>query len=274
MNITQTLESITVRTDDALLFESLGKKIKENFLNCVGNRDKIIVFYNENELVQRRYFLKLISKIYSKISNQSVNFLFTYHKNIKLVYKKANSIQALLNIPIKFDKNSILIDLQNSEELFNKYLMKSLGEIEYEYFDTKKTLIISLKSSDKIEILDSIFNFKEHLKYMVNFIFEKDDFESFKKRIKIQNSKNYVRRFSMLASLLEEHFETLGCSANDDFETVRASYLNLTKIYHPDRHSKKPLEIQKAYTDKFQKIGIAYESLKPYFKEQDNFISA
>ena len=88
------------------------------------------------------------------------------------------------------------------------------------------------------------------------------------------NSKEYKRKFSMLASLLEEHFHTLGCEVGDDYETVRASYLNLTKVYHPDRHATKSDKIKKDYTDKFQKIGLAYEALKPYFKEQKNYINS
>ncbi|CUU71707.1 adenylosuccinate lyase [Campylobacter hyointestinalis] len=274
MNITQTLESITITTDDDSLFLSLADKIKENFTNSIKSRDKVILFYNENELVQRKYFLKLIGKIYEKTSNDKIDFLFTHHKNIKLVYKKANSVQILININIKFDKNHIIFDLSKSDDIFNKYLIKCVGTMKYEFFKNENLLSVSVDKAEKLDIFDSLFSFKEHIKYAVNFNFDEGEYESFKKRIKIQNSKNYVRRFSMLASLLEEHFETLGCNANDDFETVRAKYLNLTKMYHPDRHLQKTIEIQKNYTDKFQKIGLAYEALKPYFREQDNFISA
>ncbi|TWO19845.1 adenylosuccinate lyase [Campylobacter hyointestinalis] len=274
MNITQTLESITITTDDDSLFLNLADKIKENFTNSIKSRDKVILFYNENELVQRKYFLKLIGKIYEKISNDKIDFLFTHHKNIKLVYKKANSVQILININIKFDKNHIIFDLSKSDDIFNKYLIKCVETMKYEFFKNENLLSVSVDKAEKLDIFDSLFSFKEHIKYAVNFNFNESEYESFKKRIRIQNSKNYVRRFSMLASLLEEHFETLGCNANDDFETVRAKYLNLTKMYHPDRHLQKTIEIQKSYTDKFQKIGLAYEALKPYFREQDSFISA
>ena len=81
-----------------------------------------------------------------------------------------------------------------------------------------------------------------------------------------------MSRFSALANLLEENFEILGCSKNDDFATVRQNYLSLANIYHPDRHSNKSIAIQEEYAKKFKNIQSAYESLKPYFKNQENFV--
>ncbi len=76
----------------------------------------------------------------------------------------------------------------------------------------------------------------------------------------------------MLANLLEENFGILGCKKDDDFETIRQSYLSLVNIYHPDRHANKNPLIQEEYAKKFKNIQSAYESLKPYFKNQENFV--
>ncbi|RUT51062.1 adenylosuccinate lyase [Campylobacter fetus] len=274
MQITQTLESITITTDDCDLFLNLSNKIRQSFANAIGNRDKVIIFYNENELVQRKYFLKLIGKIYANSVGKGIDFLLTHHKNIKLVYKKPNSLQILINVDVKFENSRVVLDLKNSEDLFTKYLIRGLGDTRHEYFESKNILVISPKTTEDVELLDNILHFREHLKYIVNFNYDKKAYDEFKKRAKILTSKTYIRRFSMLANLLEEHFETLGCKATDDFETVRTNYLNLTKVYHPDKHAGKPNEVQKSYIDKFQKIGLAYEALKPYFKEQKSFISA
>lgn len=272
MEIVQTLESISIFTDEDEIFVKLCEKIKENFKDCLKGRDKAIIFYNENELIQRKYFLKLVSKIYEKRAGKGANISHLCHKTIKLIYKKANSLQINIDIGVKFSKNSAIFDLSKSDENFNKYLLKSIASLRYEIF--KNILKVNIDNSDKIAILDNIFDLKEHIKYIVNFHFDEAEYERFKNRINAQNSKDFARRFDMLASLLEEHFLALGCSVNDDFETVRSKYLALTKIYHPDKHLGEPPQIRQNFTDKFRQIGLAYEALKPYFREIDNFISA
>ena len=82
------------------------------------------------------------------------------------------------------------------------------------------------------------------------------------------NSKGYKMRFNALASLLEEHFATLECSVGDDFNTVRAQYLRLSKLYHPDHASGNEQELG----SKFQEISFAYETLKPFFVEEDKYL--
>lgn len=273
MRIVEGFESISIITDDGDLFVNLGSKIKNNFFNAISSRDKVILFYNEIERIQRKYFLHLIGTIYTKLTG-SVLELQCANKNIKLIYKKSNSLQIVLNIDVRFDKANLIFDLKNSEELFNKYLIHYLKGVRQEYFKEQNILVLTLESAEQINIFDNLFSFNEHLKYTVNFNFDSGEFEKFKKRVSILSSDKFTKRFSMLANLLEEHFKTLGCSIDDDFDKVRSNYLELTKIYHPDRHSLEPKEVQKNYMDKFQKIGFAYESLKPYFREQEHFISA
>lgn len=274
MKITQTLESITIVTDDCDLYLNLIYKIRQSFANVIGSRDRIIIFYSENELIQRKYLLKFIANLYKKTVGSGVEFWLTHHKNIKLVYKNPTSLQVLIDIDIRFEESKVLFDLKNSEELFAKYLMRGFNDANCEYYSRQNWLLFTPQSLRDIESLSNIINSREHLKYVVNFNYDKEEFERFKRRFNVLNSKEYKRRFSMLATLLEEHFHTLGCEVGDDYETVRASYLNLTKVYHPDRHATKSDKIKKDYTDKFQKIGLAYEALKPYFKEQKNYINS
>ncbi|ARR00916.1 adenylosuccinate lyase [Campylobacter porcelli] len=274
MEITQTLESITIVTDDCDLYLNLIYKIRQSFANVIGTRDRIIIFYNENELIQRKYLLKFIANLYRKTVGSGVEFWLTHHKNIKLIYKNPTSLQILIDIDIKFEDSKVLFDLKNSEELFAKYLMRGFNDANCDYFPRQNWLFFTPKSQKDIDTLSNIINIKEHLKYTVNFNYNKDEFELFKRRFNALNSKEYKRKFTMLATLLEDHFHTLGCEVGDDYDTVRASYLNLIKIYHPDRNAIKSDEIKKSYTDKFQKIGLAYEALKPYFQEQKNFIKS
>ena len=68
MNITQTLESLSILTDSDALFCELRALISKNFTKTLANKDKIISFYEESEIPQRKCFLKFIKKLYEKYS--------------------------------------------------------------------------------------------------------------------------------------------------------------------------------------------------------------
>ena len=267
MEITKTTQTAVITTDDSELFSNLSSKLRENFAKTLASRNKIMAFFGENEQVQKKYFFKLVAKIFSRTNDCEYDFDNINATQIKIVLKKENSLQIMLNIKVKFDKNQAIFDPSNSQELFNKYLVKSLQSVQYTEF--KNIMSFNFKDKKQLEKLENILNHRNHLRYIVDFDFDKDKFEAFKKKISVQNSPKYRRRFRILANLLSEHFEALGVSVYDDFDTVRASYLELSKVYHPDRNSG-----GKKFADKFQKISVAYEALKPFYKEQDSFIKA
>lgn len=265
MQVKSISQNLVITTDDSELFINLGSKMRENFQAAIGSCNKIIAFCRENELIQKKYFLKLVSKIYARKNGENIDISDT-KEQIKLIFQKANSLQILLNIKVKFQKNSVIFDIKNSDDLFNRYLIKSLHGVEYEEFSN--LLVFNFSNVLQLGLLENILNYREHLKYIVDFTYENQDYKMFKKRIEVLDSPTYQKRFGMLANLLEEHFETLGVSADDDFNTVRSSYLELSKIYHPDRYGSNKIDC----ADKFRKISVAYEALKPFYKEQDEFI--
>lgn len=271
MTITQTLESISIKTSDDDTFLKLKELLEKNFKNIISSKGKIISFYDENEIIQRRYFLKFISKLYSK-QGKDINLYSTHHKAIKLEYRRENSLKIVLNTKAFFKNTSII--LKKSDQLFDKYIIKSLKNNGINYQNDEKNIVINPNKNTDFTILDYLLFNKEHLRFFVNFDFDEKEYEKLKFRINNQKSEKFLRKFSMLANLLEEHFQTLGCNLNDDYSAIRNSYLELSKIYHPDKHQDKSELIKSSYSKKFQEISIAYESLKPYFREQESFLSA
>lgn len=257
--------SIVISTSDDELFMSLASKMRSCFERSIGSKQKIIAFYNVNELVQRRYFLKLISKIFERINSTSLDFTNSQNADIKLVFKKANSIKILINLPMYFDKNSVIFDVKFADNLLKKYLVKMIGA---KHDGLSHILRFIIGDASELERLSDIISFKEHLNYTLNFIYDQKAYGEFCKIIGTIDSCAYKRRFTMLASLLEEHFIMLGCNLDDGFETVRANYLHLSKLYHPDSANKLNADNAKL-REKFQEINFAYEALKPYFAEQD-----
>ena len=70
MQLTFTPDLCSIFLKDEITYYRLQQIIDKHFPHRVGRKDKIILFPKEDELHQRRYFLKLISKLYQKNQNQ------------------------------------------------------------------------------------------------------------------------------------------------------------------------------------------------------------
>ncbi|MGB2553562.1 adenylosuccinate lyase [Campylobacter sp. MOP51] len=274
MDVKQTLESLSIETTDSKLFCELKSVMNKNFSKTLGQKHKVISFYDESELVQRKYFFKFISKLYQKAHSQELDIKFAEYKTIKLLYKQPNSLKIIISADVKFAKNEVNFRFEKPNALFISYISQKFKNSEIFTDENQDNLTIIIKNSSQTKGLDELFSKNEHMYFAVNFNYKQSEFIKFKREINIQNSQKFVKRFSALAGLFDEHFKTLECDINSSFQSVRSRYLELVKIYHPDRHAGKSAKIQDEYRMKFENIQNAYESLKTYFKEQEIFISA
>lgn len=55
MQIVKSPEMVSINLDDSLVYYRLQTIIEKNFPSKIGRKNKIILFYKEEELVQRRY---------------------------------------------------------------------------------------------------------------------------------------------------------------------------------------------------------------------------
>jgi len=65
-------------------------------------------------------------------------------------------------------------------------------------------------------------------------------------------------------SRLDQYYEVLGCSKEDDFETIKRAYKNLSKKFHPDAVEGKGLDAEfvSFATKRMQEINEAYVYIK------------
>ena len=273
MQVKQTLESLSILTDNDILFCELRDLINKNFTKILSNKNKVISFYEENEMPQRKCFLKFIKKLYEKQSQDQLDVRFANYKTIKLGLIQKNTLAPVINLRISFIKNEAKFELKDTLcKNFADYISESLVKSGINFNKNDDFLNIIISNDNDISMLNKLLAKKNYPKFSINFVYDEKEYKIFKHNIKIRSSAKFMSRFSALANLLEENFELLGCSKNDDFTTVRQNYLSLANIYHPDRHSNKSIAIQEEYAKKFKNIQSAYESLKPYFKNQENFV--
>ena len=272
MNVTQTMETLSIQTRDDGLFFELRSLISKNFNKTLAGKGKIISFYDESELPQRKYFLKFLKRIYEKDGQKTLDVNSAQNKTIKLNYVQQNTLAPIIFIGVDFIRDQVIFNFEQPQNLFISYLLQSFKNPPNHFNKKTNSLNIKLTSNSDLDTLSSLFARKEHLKFIVEFDYEELKFQNFRQNFKPQESLRFATRFSALAGLLTENFEILNCDKNSTFEEVRENYLSLVKLYHPDRHSDKPSGIKEGYRLKFEKIQAAYDALKPFFKTQENFI--
>lgn len=252
--------------------------IDRNFTNKIGRKNKIIIFPIEEEDIQRKYLLKLVSKIYKRqnpdISDEEIKRLKeSYQCTIKLTLELKNQILPDLKINVKFDDNqAIVFLLENNNRLFVNYIKNYFKGDLIQYRARTYTLNIFPNSEHSLLRLQKLFSKREHMAWYITFNYNLNEYNAFSDYWFKKASRK--RRFRSLNYMLEEYFIALGCTQDDPYQKVRQRYLQLVKMYHPDRHaSNKNTQVVLYYRQKFDRVQTAYEILKTYFQDDEQTAS-
>jgi len=258
--------------DDAKTFYHIQNIIEKNFSKKIGRKNKTIIFKQEDESVQRRYFLKLINKIYKR-KNQIVDedtskrIKNSIDKNIKITHLKSNQLQQQLKISVKIEDNYIIIfDFEAKNSILVTYLKNYFKDHLVKYKLRNNTVTIYPHSEITSKLLEKLLNQKEIIGCYVDFNYNINDFLAYKHSLTKKMERK--KKFNALFSLLEEYYDVLNCKADDTFETIRKNYIKLVKKYHPDTITHKNPSLTSHYNDKFQTIQHAYEMIKVHFEHE------
>jgi len=258
--------------DDASTFYHLQNTIEKNFSKRIGRKDKTILFKQEDEEVQRRYFLKLIDKIYRRknelfCEKTSIDIKKALDKTIKITHLKSNQLQQQLKITMKIEDNyAVVFDIGSKNSVLVSYLRNYFKNHLIKYRLKNNTVTLYPHSNNTAKLLEKLLNQKELIGCYVDFSYDINDFLVYKKSLTKKMDRR--KKFNALFSLLEEFYEVLECKADDSFETIRKNYLTLVKQYHPDTISHTNPSLASHYSDKFQTIQHAYEMIKVHFEHE------
>ena len=144
MNITQTLESLSILTDSDALFCELRALISKNFTKTLANKDKIISFYEESEIPQRKCFLKFIKKLYEKQGNE-LDVTFAKYKTIKLSLVQRNALTNIYNIDIEFLYGEMIFTLNNTPRAFASYILQNFKDNESKFDEKNHKFSLKIK---------------------------------------------------------------------------------------------------------------------------------
>lgn len=265
------LIAITIQ-EDSKTFYYLQNLINKNFKKKIGKKEKIIIFRQNEEKIQRKYFLKLISKIYKRknlyVTGEELEKIkCSYDKNIKLSLLKANQISQCIDIDVKIDDNYVvLLHFNMDYPILISYLKNYFKNHLATYRKKTRILTIYPNSAKTIELLENLLSQNELIGSYVKFNYSKKEYEEYK--LVLNEKQNRKKRYFALFSLLEEYYGILGCGKLDTFDTIRKRYLKLVKQYHPDRLGSADLSLNRYYRKKFLDIQNAYEMLKVHYSHQ------
>lgn len=276
ISFSQDMLAITLE-DDTKTFYHLQNIVEKNFKKWIGRKNKTIIFKQESEDIQRKYFLKLLNKMYIRLNSTpskkiSEEILDSIDKSIKIVHLKSNQIQQRLKIDIKIKDNyALLFLLSGNNSILVSYLKNYFKDHLVQYRLKNNTLTIYPKSEKTAELFENLLQKEEIIGCYVEFKYDIDEIIEYKKTLR--DKINRKRKFNALFSLLEDYYKVLECKSEDSFEVVRKNYLKLVKKYHPDRVTDKNSNKMAMYIKKFQNIQEAYEMIKVHFEHQRKYVA-
>ncbi|ACZ12046.1 adenylosuccinate lyase [Sulfurospirillum deleyianum] len=270
LSLTHDMLAITIQ-EDSKTFYYLQNIADKHFCKKIGRKEKMIIFKEEDEIVQRRYFLKLLSKIYLRKTDDSENahtIENALDKSIKISLLKSNQVLQKMNIHLVIEDNyAVVFHLGSHNTLFASYLKSYFKDHLVRIRPKNGTITLYPNSDVTVRLLEKLLVQKELFGCFVHFTCNEEALALYKKSLLAKRVKR--QRYNALFSLLEEYFGILGCRVEDSFEMIRRNYLSLVKKYHPDSCGLYDGDLHVKYVAKFQEIQNAYEMLKVHFKHTE-----
>lgn len=265
MQVVQTLKTINIDTDDVSVFYYFKDLIIKNFSKVVGRRNKVFSFFEENEIPQRRYFLKVLNQKCLKNDGEGIKNIQEAHlKTIKLNLRQENAMKPVIFIEVRFFGRNILMKLNSNERIFITYVKNYFKNHNFDYNEENLILMLECKGRKTLELFETFADKSEHLKYCVSFDVDRDEYEKFCQSA--CDKQNTEWKFNALAKLFNGYFNILGCTPQNDLSEIRQKYLVMAKLYHPDFYQGKSAPEQAYYREQFERIQIAYDNLKALYR--------
>ena len=154
------------------------------------------------------------------------------------------------------ENSQVCLKLSRPNRLVRRYLTSLFQDFLLSY--TKQEVFLDSGSPYFWEKLIGAISQKVIHNVVLDF-----DYETFKTHNTFECFEEYLTKDE---KLLKKSYKILGCSYNDDFESVKNRYIKLAKLYHPDNVYGQDKKIIDGYTEKFRIIKEAYENIKTNFR--------
>lgn len=261
--INHTENMILARVDarDAAYSAYIKSYISKNFKFFIHLRDSILVFPKSEDKSKRQFFMSCLLNNLNKNKNEKINIEF--NPDVPFFVEFANSKEALTpKVIVKCYKDSVFFRFSDETRRVVEFLRTSLLGMKIDVDYHEKVAKVKVKNKEEYALIRKVLakkiKFNDFLQ--VKFAYNEEELIRLNSYAKTSKKRFYADYFQDNSE--ENYLAELNSRRGDSFEAIRQRYLELIKIYHPDRVYGKDDETVRRYTAKFRRVQNAFEQIK------------
>jgi len=246
-------KTVTIKVSkENIHFKTLEHYIRKNFQRVLRTNSSLLLIHSSEEQVMRNYMLQWVKNLI-KIDTDLQN-----HDKlpVKIDFSNKNEIVHYLNIHIRLLQNKrLLLNLSEPNKKVVSRLLHYFNNENAREINNGKSIYIEVKKASSLVKLKHLLLKKQIGNSNVLFVYVKSQMHRFIESLRETNE---------LQNRLLQSYRLLGSTKNSDMSNIKRNYKQLLKKYHPDRvFATNPAAVN-VYTEKFQQVQNAYETIQKY----------
>lgn len=268
MTVTLHAKEIRINIEEGSLNHLIVKNfVQRYFSNVLTLSGTLIIFHNESELSQKRYFFQWLYSAYRK-KRQDLSPAFlkmlqsaaTFPIRVRVLGKKkpVQAVSVQLRVPAA-DRFALTIEPASS--LMANYFRHRFGvwvcrQVTPAHFEVEAC-------AEALTVLSELLGRTQIMAQPVSFVYNKLQLDRLLSQSQKSDQTEQKQRFYKLVieedNKLKEAYKLLGCTADADAESIKRCYRELARRFHPDRAFSEGEAAVAEMTRRFHAINAAYE---------------
>jgi molecular chaperone DnaJ len=236
--------------------------IQKNFKFFIHLKESILVFPKSDDRTKRQFFLDCLLNNLNKTKTSKTSIDFNMDVPFFVEFSDSKEGYLMPKVIVKCHRDNVFFRFSDETKRVVEFLRKSFFgmRVDVDYF--QKVAKIPIKSKEEYSLLRKLLSKKVKFSdfLQVKFAYNEEELIRLHSDTKSSKQSRFYNPHSENTELT--YLRELNCHIGDSFDTVRQRYLELIKIYHPDRVYGKDEEIVRRYTEKFRRVQNAFEALK------------
>lgn len=263
-SISHTDNMILARIDgrDEAYSNYIRNYIQKNFRFFIHLRESILVFPKSEDRTKRKFFLDCLLNNLNKTNQNKTNIDFNLSVPFFVEFANSKEGSMIPKVIVKCHRENVFFRFSEETKRVVDFLRKNFFgmKVDVDYF--QKVAKIPIKNKEEYSLLRKLLSKKIKFNdFMhVRFAYNEEELIRLHSNTKSTGRKTFYDSCSPDMEMV--YLRELNCYIDDSFDTVRQKYLELIKIYHPDRVYGKDEETVRRYTEKFRRVQNAFEGLK------------
>ncbi len=262
--ISHTENMILARVDanDAAYSSYIKSYIQKNFKFFIHLKESILVFPKTEDRTKRHFFMSCLLNNLNKSRSDKLSMDFNLDVPFFVEFSNSKEGSLVPKVIVKCHKNSVFFRFSEETKRVVEFLRKNFfgSKVDVDYF--QRVAKIPIKSKEEYSVLRKLLAKKVKFSDFLHVRFTYNEEELVRLNANTKSRKKSFFSWGEDCDAEYSYYAELNSRYGDSFELIRQRYLELIKIYHPDRVYGKDEETVKRYTMKFRRVQNAFEQLR------------